>query len=204
MLPQRSTMYRSSKLTLLLQGHDGIIHGGLLATLLDETLARTVSIVPLASVDVRTHPLSSLGHIESPWKDRSNSQSCSQLSCSDHGRPGDFFYKISPLQLCSIALQFIKISTKLVEQKGRRSVVVGRVEDLNGKLLVDATYVTIKSVRTLTLKPTTHSFLQQSNICGTEIRRKITKYESHRSSYRETIGRSSQSTCSPRGVCVVW
>jgi acyl-coenzyme A thioesterase PaaI-like protein len=36
-------------------GHDGIIHGGLLATLLDETLARTVSTRVLLRILIRVN-----------------------------------------------------------------------------------------------------------------------------------------------------
>ncbi|KAF8873076.1 mitochondrial protein [Infundibulicybe gibba] len=82
-------------------GHDGIVHGGLLATLLDETLARTainnlpekVGVTAKLSLDYR-----------------------------------------APTR----ADQFVVIKTTLIETKGRKSVVSGRVEDLQGTLLVEA------------------------------------------------------------------
>jgi hypothetical protein len=38
-------------------------------------------------------------------------------------------------------LQFVILKTRLVEAKGRKATVSGRLEDLNGSLLVDAQYV---------------------------------------------------------------
>ncbi|KAG6864907.1 hypothetical protein C0991_006436 [Blastosporella zonata] len=82
-------------------GHDGIIHGGLLATLLDETLARTaianlpdkVGVTALLTINYR-----------------------------------------APTR----ADQFIVIRTFLNEAKGRKVTVTGRVEALDGTLLVEA------------------------------------------------------------------
>ena len=42
------------------------------------------------------------------------------------------------LHLCP---QFVVIRCKLVELKGRKAIVEGRIEDLNGTLLASATYV---------------------------------------------------------------
>ncbi|KAK2467458.1 hypothetical protein APHAL10511_000313 [Amanita phalloides] len=82
-------------------GHDGIVHGGLLATLLDETLARTaISNFP-EHVGVTAN-----------------------LSIN---------YR-APTR----ADQFIVIKTKLDSLNGRKAVVSGRIEDLQGTLLVDA------------------------------------------------------------------
>ncbi|KAF9268997.1 Thioesterase/thiol ester dehydrase-isomerase [Marasmius fiardii PR-910] len=83
-------------------GHDGIIHGGLLATLLDEMLARTainnlpekIGVTAKLSVNYRA-----------PTK----------------------------------ADQFIVVRTELIGVQGRRAEVKGRIEDLSGTLLVDAT-----------------------------------------------------------------
>ncbi|KAF9445887.1 Thioesterase/thiol ester dehydrase-isomerase [Macrolepiota fuliginosa MF-IS2] len=82
-------------------GHDGIVHGGLLATLLDETLARTAIINLPDKVGVTA-----------------------KLSLN---------YR-APTR----ADQFIVIRTSLAEAKGRKAVVKGRVEDLEGVLLVEA------------------------------------------------------------------
>ena len=45
---------------------------------------------------------------------------------------------------CAISIQFIVIKVSLVEKNGRKSKVAGRVEDLKGTLLVEATYVSRK------------------------------------------------------------
>ncbi|KAJ7494213.1 HotDog domain-containing protein [Mycena galericulata] len=82
-------------------GHDGIIHGGLLATLLDEALGRN-AIVNLPEKVGVTATLS-------------------------------LRYK-APTH----ADQFILIKTSLVELKGRKVTVSGRVEDLKGTVLVEA------------------------------------------------------------------
>ncbi|KDQ08122.1 hypothetical protein BOTBODRAFT_119118 [Botryobasidium botryosum FD-172 SS1] len=82
-------------------GHDGIVHGGLLATLLDEALARVAILQFPARVGVTAN-----------------------LNI-DYRAP-------------TIADQFIVIRASLVEAKGRKATVQGRVEDLEGKLLVEA------------------------------------------------------------------
>jgi acyl-coenzyme A thioesterase PaaI-like protein len=80
----------------------GIVHGGLLATLLDEALART-AINNLPDKIGVTANLSL--NYRAPTK----------------------------------ADQFIVIRTTLVEKKGRKAVVSGRVEDMEGTVLVEAT-----------------------------------------------------------------
>lgn len=82
-------------------GHDGIVHGGLLATLLDESLARTAIINLPEKVGVTA-----------------------KLSLS---------YR-APTR----ADQFVVIRTFLVEVNGRKALVRGRVEDLQGTVLVEA------------------------------------------------------------------
>ncbi|KAF7335693.1 UPF0644 protein PB2B4.06 [Mycena venus] len=82
-------------------GHDGIVHGGLLATLLDEALARN-AITNLPEKVGVTATLS-------------------------------LTYR-APTR----ADQFVVLKTQLVELKGRKATVVGRVEDLQGNLLVEA------------------------------------------------------------------
>ncbi|PPQ64053.1 hypothetical protein CVT24_008866 [Panaeolus cyanescens] len=82
-------------------GHDGIIHGGLLATLLDETLARTAICNLPEKVGVTAN-----------------------LSLN---------YRAP-----TMADQFVVIKTKIQEVKGRKATVTGRVEDLNGTVLVEA------------------------------------------------------------------
>ena len=84
------------------KGHDSIIHGGLLATLLDEILARTAFFNLPSHIGV-TANLSV--NYRAPTK----------------------------------ADQFIVVRTKLAKVDGRKATVQGRVEDLAGNLLVDAT-----------------------------------------------------------------
>ncbi|TFK24331.1 mitochondrial protein [Coprinopsis marcescibilis] len=82
-------------------GHDGIIHGGLLATLLDETLARTAIVNLPEKVGVTA-----------------------KLSLN---------YRAP-----TMADQFVVIKTKLDEVKGRKAMVSGSIESLDGTVLVEA------------------------------------------------------------------
>ncbi|KAF8640183.1 hypothetical protein AX16_010238 [Volvariella volvacea WC 439] len=82
-------------------GHDGIIHGGLLATLLDESLAR-IAINNLPDKVGVTAKLS-----------------------IDYRAP-------------TRADQWIVLKTRLVEAKGRKVQVSGRIEDMEGTLLAEA------------------------------------------------------------------
>jgi len=82
-------------------GHDGIIHGGLLATLLDESLGRTtISNLP-EKVGVTA-----------------------RLTLN---------YRAP-----TMADQFVVIKTRIEEVNGRKATASGRVEDLNGTVLVEA------------------------------------------------------------------
>ncbi|KAG8867270.1 hypothetical protein FRB97_003410 [Tulasnella sp. 331] len=96
-------------------GHDGIIHGGILATLLDEALARN-AIMKLPSKIAVTANLTI--NYKAPTK----------------------------------ANQFIVIRTWLTEIKGRKVRVQGRIEDIDGQLLVEAS--------SLFVEPKYASFLQ--------------------------------------------
>jgi len=82
-------------------GHDGIVHGGLLATLLDEALARN-AITNLPEKVGVTATLSL--NYRAPTR----------------------------------ADQFVVLKTQLLDLKGRKAMVAGRVEDLQGTLLVEA------------------------------------------------------------------
>ncbi|KAJ7764137.1 mitochondrial protein [Mycena maculata] len=82
-------------------GHDGIVHGGLLATLLDESLARNALMNLPEKVGV-TATLSL--NYRAPTR----------------------------------ADQFVVIKTQFLEGKGRKAMVSGRVESLDGTLLVEA------------------------------------------------------------------
>ncbi|KAJ7288632.1 HotDog domain-containing protein [Mycena rebaudengoi] len=98
-------------------GHDGIIHGGLLATLLDEALARNAF---------------------TNFPEKVGVTATLQL-----------FYR-APTR----ADQFVIIKTQLVEVKGRKATVSGRVEDLKGTHLVEATALFIQPPYAKSLNPT--------------------------------------------------
>ncbi|KAG8936668.1 hypothetical protein FRC02_000126 [Tulasnella sp. 418] len=103
-------------------GHDGIIHGGLLATLLDETLARNAFFNLPSKIGVTA---SLLVNYRAPTK----------------------------------ADQFIVIRTKLENLKGRKAVVSGRIENLDGTLLVEAkgTFVEPKYAKALNVEGITRA-----------------------------------------------
>ncbi|TFK38820.1 HotDog domain-containing protein [Crucibulum laeve] len=83
-------------------GHDGIVHGGLLATLLDESLGR----MAINNLPEKVGVTAKLAlNYKAPTR----------------------------------ADQFVIIRTSLIETKGRKAIVKGHVEDLNGTLLVEAT-----------------------------------------------------------------
>ncbi|KAG0704964.1 HotDog domain-containing protein [Suillus ampliporus] len=82
-------------------GHDGIIHGGLLATILDESLARTAIINLPEKIGVTAN-----------------------LSIN---------YRAP-----TFADQFIVVRISLIDKAGRKSKVIGKVEDLKGNVLVEA------------------------------------------------------------------
>jgi len=82
-------------------GHEGIVHGGLLATLLDESLGR----MALLNLPER---LGVTAYLNLNYK--------------------------APTR----ADQFLVIKTHLVESKGRKSKVAGRIEDMQGNVLVEA------------------------------------------------------------------
>ncbi|KAJ7576121.1 Thioesterase/thiol ester dehydrase-isomerase [Mycena floridula] len=82
-------------------GHDGIVHGGVLATLLDEALARTA----ISNLPDQVGVTATLNiNYRAPTR----------------------------------ADQFVVIKTQFKELKGRKSFVAGRIEDLQGNLLVEA------------------------------------------------------------------
>ena len=65
-------------------GHDGIIHGGLLATLLDESLGRMVrAIHPLPGIQFRL--FLTLGNNQPTLESRRHSTTYFKISCTDYG-----------------------------------------------------------------------------------------------------------------------
>lgn len=118
-------------------GHDGIIHGGLLATVLDETLARTVRITQFLSALRSRHASQAINNLPEKVGVTANlSLNYRAPTKADQVHPNFHL----DYRLHSNALwQFIVLKTKLIETKGRKAYVFGRVEDLDGKLLVEAT-----------------------------------------------------------------
>lgn len=82
-------------------GHDGVVHGGLIATIFDETLARTAFYSLPSNVGVTAR-------LEVNYR-----------------KP-------------TMADQIVRIEAELVEAKGRKASVKGRMFDLNGLLLAEA------------------------------------------------------------------
>jgi len=82
-------------------GHDGVVHGGLLSTLLDEGCGRNA---------ILTFP--------------SHTAFTANLNL-------DF-------KVPTKADQFVVMKTKLIELNGRKAIIYGQIEDLNGKVLVTA------------------------------------------------------------------
>ena len=101
-------------------GHDGIVHGGLLATILDEAMARIVC---------------DLHYLLSAF--------CSPLGLL-HQAVMNLDARVAVTANLTVnyraptrADQFIVVKTRLVGVKGRKVEVSARVEDLDGVLLAD-------------------------------------------------------------------
>jgi acyl-coenzyme A thioesterase PaaI-like protein len=116
-------------------GHEGVVHGGLLATVLDEALGRTVSRCIQWWITLFSP------HIEEQYAD---------LAFGDRQyRPPQALLNLptnigvtATLSLKykkpTFANQFLVIRTELTEQRGRKAWVRGKVEDLDGQTLVEA------------------------------------------------------------------
>lgn len=100
-------------------GHDGIIHGGLLATVFDETLARN------ALMNIPTH-IGVTANLNINYR--------------------------SPC----MADQFVVVKTRLDQKKGRKVVVSGSMETLDGELIADA--------KAIFVEPKWAQFLQSSGV----------------------------------------
>lgn len=100
-------------------GHDGIIHGGLLATVFDETLARN------ALMNISTH-IGVTANLNINYR--------------------------SPC----MADQFVVVKTRLDEKKGRKVVVSGSMETLEGERIADANAIFVE--------PKWAQFLQSSGV----------------------------------------
>ncbi|ORY47194.1 HotDog domain-containing protein [Leucosporidium creatinivorum] len=100
-------------------GHEGVVHGGLLGTVLDESLGRTALLALPTNIGVTA-----------------------TLSLA-YKKP-------------TFANQFVVIKTQLVEVKGRKAWVEGRIESLEGEVLVEA--------KALFVEPRMAKFLDNSSV----------------------------------------
>ena len=103
-------------------GHDGIVHGGMLAALLDEALGRT-------------------GVLSLP------------------GGVGFTASMTVEYRSQTLADQFVAIRTTVARKEGRKAWVEGVLEDLSGKALVEAKYVSTLKLHVLLLIPFTEPFI---------------------------------------------
>ena len=103
-------------------GHDGIIHGGLLATILDEAMARIVRDLRFQSAFCRIVTRIGLLH---------------QAIMNLEARIGVTANLNINYRAPTRADQFIVIKTRLVSARGRKVEVLARIEDLDGQLLAD-------------------------------------------------------------------
>jgi acyl-coenzyme A thioesterase PaaI-like protein len=108
-------------------GHDGVIHGGLLATILDEAMGRVVRGPHLH------FPHTFLPNNKYIPLGRCYPQAVMNLDA----RIGVTANLTINYRAPTRADQFIVIKTRLVSAKGRKVEVSARIEDLDGRLLAD-------------------------------------------------------------------
>ena len=140
-------------------GHEGVIHGGLLGTIADEGLARTVSHISI-------HPSS----INFTNTDAENTQAFFALP--------ENIGVTATLNLAykkpTFADQYVVLRSELVKSKGRKAWVKGTIEDLSGNVLVEAEYVHFSNLvlsrsflsvrRGLFVQPKMAAFLDKSSV----------------------------------------
>ena len=122
-------------------GHDGIVHGGLLATLLDETLARTVCVLDWHLLESRliVKPDIAQAIINLPEKVGVTAQLTLNYRAPTMADQVCQLFLLAGVTLNhEITRQFIVIKTRIREVKGRKATVSGTVEDLQGTVLVEA------------------------------------------------------------------
>ena len=132
-------------------GHDGIIHGGLLATVLDESLGRNVSRrTPFASDQagltilslVLWKPLQALLNIPS----KIGVTATLNVQYKKPTKADQVSQSQSSKRLCILLTrfggrQFIVVRTELDSVAGRKVNVSGSIESLDGEILATAQYV---------------------------------------------------------------
>lgn len=114
-------------------GHEGVVHGGLLATVLDEALGRTVSGKSLDPPHQKKRKSSTL--IWPFGKRRCRPPQALLNLPTNIGVTATLSLKYKKP---TFANQFLVIRTELTEQRGRKAWVRGKVEDLDGQTLVEA------------------------------------------------------------------
>lgn len=100
-------------------GHEGIVHGGLLATLCDEALARTVCRLALCCI-------------------KPSLMQRKQAFLSLPSKLGVTANLNVSYRAPTFANQYVVLKTQLVSVKGRKAISKGRIETLDGQLLVEA------------------------------------------------------------------
>ena len=108
-------------------GHDGVIHGGLLATILDEAMGRVVRGLHLHSLRPFLFNNNYAHRVATPH----------QAFMNLEARVGVTANLTINYRAPTRADQFIVIKTRLVSVKGRKVEVSARIEDLDGLLLAD-------------------------------------------------------------------
>jgi acyl-coenzyme A thioesterase PaaI-like protein len=120
-------------------GHDGIVHGGLLATLLDETLARTVSTFFCLYSAVLDFVGQALLNLPEKVGVTAN-LSINYRAPTRADQVASLYLSLgSQTQIYSVApLQFIVFRIHLLEATGRKARVSATIEDLDGNVLLEA------------------------------------------------------------------
>ena len=132
-------------------GHDGIIHGGLIATIFDETLARNVSahtislvlaisILAMLTVIPQQALLNLQSHIGVTASITINFKSPCTADQVSRGADSSRDFHQSCLLISSDAViaQFVILRTKLESITGRKIWVAGSMETLEGVKVADA------------------------------------------------------------------
>lgn len=122
-------------------GHDGIIHGGLLATLLDECLGRTVSFFPFFVLFRFVLTVTVQAIINLPDQVGVTATLSLKYRAPTRADQVNIIIMFNYLPRLIVFSQFIMIRTSVVEAQGRKIKVKGQIEDLQGGILVEAEYV---------------------------------------------------------------
>ena len=127
-------------------GHDGIVHGGLMATLLDESMGRVVSTNDVSAAFTHRHLRQAFFNLPNRialtakltlnYRAPTKADQVRQSAL----RRGLFIYFLPQNTDSTCPVQFVVIKCKLESQEGRKAVISSRVEDMQGNLLIEASY----------------------------------------------------------------